>query len=202
VSARLTLGLIAAVALLAFAGHAAADSPLPSWNDGPAKQAIVDFVAQVSEKGSSDFVPPAERIAVFDNDGTLWAEQPLYFQVAFALERIKTLAPEHPEWNDTQPFKAVIEGDLETALSGGEHALFELMMASHTGMTAVEFSAIAKEWARRGATNEINHTFTIAAQKCARDHSDPVNVQYQLRARSLARTTQTYLANHRRPAAR
>jgi len=140
--------VITVVALLVLTSSATAGDPLSSWNEGPTKQSIIDFVAAVTTPDSTNYVPPAERIAVFDNDGTLWAEQPLYFQLAFALDRIKTLAPEHPEWKDTQPFKAVLEGDPETALSGGEQALFELVMASHTGMTAIEFSAIAKEWLR------------------------------------------------------
>jgi len=137
---------IAFVALLALASNATADDPLPSWNDGPAKQAIIDFVAQVSEKGGSDFVPAAARIAVFDNDGTLWAEQPLYFQLLFAFDRVKALAPQNPEWKNTQPFKAVLENDLDAFLSGGEHALLEIIMATHAGITASEFSAIVENW--------------------------------------------------------
>ena len=120
--------------------------PLPSWNDGPAKEAIVEFVADVTGEGSPKFVPPSERIAVFDNDGTLWAEQPMYFQLAFALDRVKALAPQHPEWKDEQPFKAVLEGDINSALAGGEHALVELVMATHAGNTTEEFSLIVEEW--------------------------------------------------------
>jgi phosphoglycolate phosphatase-like HAD superfamily hydrolase len=143
---HLARGSIAFAALLVFAGNATADDPLASWNDGPSKQAIIDFVAQVSSRDGPHYVPPAERIAVFDNDGTLWAEQPLYFQIMFALDRVAALAPEHPEWKHTQPFKAVLEGDLETALSGSEHGAAEIVMATHTGMTASEFSAIAVDW--------------------------------------------------------
>ena len=95
---------------LVHARHARAD-PLPSWNEGATKKAIIDFVARVTKEGGADFVPEPERIATFDNDGTLWAEQPVYFQLAFAFDRIKALAPQHPEWKDTEPFKSVLEGD-------------------------------------------------------------------------------------------
>jgi phosphoglycolate phosphatase-like HAD superfamily hydrolase len=120
--------------------------PLPSWNDGAAKQAIVEFVDRVTEEGGPHFVPAHERIAVFDNDGTLWAEQPTYFQFAFALDRIKALAPQHPEWQDTQPFKAVLEGDLKALAASGEKGLLEIMAATHAGMTTEEFSAIVADW--------------------------------------------------------
>jgi phosphoserine phosphatase len=123
----------------------AADS-LPSWNDGPAKKAIVAFVGKVTKRGGPDFVPPAERIAVFDNDGTLWPEQPMYVQLAFALDRVKALASRHPEWKETQPFKAALEGDLKTLGDAGAKALAELLMATHAGMTADEFSRIVTEW--------------------------------------------------------
>lgn len=119
---------------------------LDSWNDGTARQAIIEFVEKVTDEGGADYVVPAERIAVFDNDGTLWAEQPLYFQLVFALDRIKELAPEHPEWNGQQPFAAALKGDLATVLAGGEHALLELVMASHAGMTTDEFSEIVLAW--------------------------------------------------------
>lgn len=104
------------------------------------------FVAKVTREGGPDYVAPGERIAVFDNDGTLWAEQPMYFQLAFALDRVRALAPTHPEWRDEQPFKAVLEGDLETVLSGGEHALLELGMATHAGNTTEEFAQAVQEW--------------------------------------------------------
>jgi phosphoserine phosphatase len=120
--------------------------PLPAWNDGPAKESIVKFVKEVTTAGSAKFVPPAERIAVFDNDGTLWAEQPVYFQLAFALDRVKVLVPMHPEWKDKQPFMAALEGDLEAVMAGGEHAVLELVMATHAGNTTDEFSQIVKEW--------------------------------------------------------
>jgi phosphoserine phosphatase len=120
--------------------------PLPSWNDGAVKQAIIDFVARVSDPASPDFVPESERIATFDNDGTLWSEQPAYFQLLFAIDRVKALAPEHPEWKTKQPFKAVLDGDMEALAAAGEHGLLELVMATHAGMTTVEFEAIVEGW--------------------------------------------------------
>ena len=120
--------------------------PLPSWKDGQAKQVIVDFVARVTEEGGPDFVPVDQRIAAFDNDGTLWAEQPIYFQLAFAIDRVKALAPAHPEWRDTQPFKAVIEGDPKALAAAGEKGLLEIMAATHAGITTDEFSAVVADW--------------------------------------------------------
>jgi len=130
----------------AAAAETQANDPLPSWNEGTSKQAIIRFVEDASTEGRSRFVPPAQRIAVFDNDGTLWSEQPMYFQLAFALDRVKALAPKHPEWKNKQPFKAVLQGDLKTVLAGGEHALLELIMATHAGNTTEEFSQIVKDW--------------------------------------------------------
>ena len=124
----------------------AASEPLPSWNDGAARRAILDFVARTTSQGGPDFVAPAERIAVFDHDGTLWAEQPMYVQVAFAMDRIKALAPQHPEWRTTQPFKGVLEGDLKTVMAGGEAHLMPVMAATHTGITTEEFESIVTEW--------------------------------------------------------
>lgn len=125
----------------AFAGDA-----LPSWNDTAPKKAVMAFVDKVTRDGSADFVPPAERIAVFDNDGTLWAEQPMYFQALFVFDRIKALAPEHPEWKSKEPFASVLEGDAQAALAGGEHALMEMAVATHTGMTSEEFDQIVTDW--------------------------------------------------------
>ena len=144
--------LLTAAVLLACAPSGTGDQttattdPLPSWNEGQAKSAILDFVARVTDPASPDFVPEPERIATFDNDGTLWAEQPLYFQLFFAIDRVKALAPEHPEWADRQPFKAVLEDDMESLAATGEHGLLELVMATHAGMTTDEFSATAMEW--------------------------------------------------------
>jgi phosphoserine phosphatase len=120
--------------------------PLPSWNDGLVKNSILQFVARVTKAGATDFVPPAERIAVFDNDGTLWAEQPMYFQFLFVLDRIKSLAPQHPDWQNKEPFASVLKGDVKKALAGGEHALMEMMMATHAGMTTDEFEKIVTDW--------------------------------------------------------
>jgi len=123
-----------------------AADPLPSWNDGKVKQSIVAFVEKVTKEGSSNFVPVAERIATFDNDGTLWAEQPMYFQLAFALDRVKALAPQHPEWKDKEPFASLLKGDVKGALAGGEPAIFQIVMATHAGMTTAEFEQIVKDW--------------------------------------------------------
>ena len=132
---------------LAFATvNSQAADPLPSWNDGPAKQSIISFVEKVTKPGSPDFVPVAERIATFDNDGTLWCEQPVPVQLYFALDRVKALAPQHPEWSTTEPFASLLKGDLQTALAGGDHALLEVLMATHAGMTTAEFEQIVKDW--------------------------------------------------------
>jgi phosphoglycolate phosphatase-like HAD superfamily hydrolase len=131
--------------LCAMAAHAVAD-PLPSWNDGTTRQAIVRFVEETTTPTRPGFVPPAGRIAVFDNDGTLWAEQPAYFQLAFAIDRVRELAPAHPEWRQQEPFAAVLRGDLKAALAGGERAILELVMASHAGLTTDEFAAVAARW--------------------------------------------------------
>lgn len=125
---------------------AAPADPLPSWNAGPSKQAIVKFVTETTRAGSPTFIAPEERIAVFDNDGTLWSEQPLYFQVFFVLDRIKAMAPQHPEWKDKQPFKGVIEGDTKAVMASGEKGLLELLATTHTGMTTDEFSRIVSDW--------------------------------------------------------
>jgi hypothetical protein len=140
----------------AAAQTSAPSQPLPSWNDGAARKAILDFVGRTTSEGGADFVPPGERIAVFDNDGTLWAEQPMYVQLAFAMDRIKALAPQHPEWRTTQPFKGVLEGDLKTVMAGGEDHLMPVIAATHTGITTEEFESIVTEWigaARHPVTN-------------------------------------------------
>jgi hypothetical protein len=123
-----------------------AGDPLPSWNDGASKKSIITFVNRVTTEGSPDFVPVAERIATFDNDGTLWSEQPMYFQAFFIFDRIKVLAPQHPEWKDKEPFASVLRGDVKAALAGGEHGLLEMAMATHAGMTTDEFEQIVKDW--------------------------------------------------------
>jgi len=138
--------LVLALAALLPGQATAASDALPSWNDGSAKRAIVEFVEKVTKPGSPDFVPVPERIAVFDNDGTLWCEQPVPVQLYFALDRVKALAPQHPEWKTKEPFASLLKGDLKTALTGGDHALLEILMATHAGMTTVEFEQIVKDW--------------------------------------------------------
>ena len=137
--------LLTLVALLAFSPLASAE-PLPSWTDGPTKTAITAFVTEVTTASSPSFVPPAERIAVFDNDGTLWVEQPMYTQLAYVIDRIKTLAPAHPQWQEEQPFKAVLTGDLEALKAGGMDGLMKLLAATHANMTTTEFERIAGDW--------------------------------------------------------
>jgi phosphoserine phosphatase len=134
--------------LLVSAGLATAQTvdPLSSWNDGEAKQSIIEFVAKVTKQGSPDLVPTAERIAVFDNDGTLWSEQPMYFQLFFAIDRVKALSPKHPEWKDEEPFASLLKGDVKAALAGGEHAILDIIMATHAGMTTEAFEQMVKEW--------------------------------------------------------
>jgi phosphoserine phosphatase len=147
-------GLLSTLALLPVIGatlprrsaRAQHAEPLPSWNDGRAKQSILDFVAAVTREGSAEYVPVPERIATFDNDGTLWVEQPIYTQLAFALDRIKALAPVHPEWQDTQPFKAALAGDTETLAKSGEKAALELLLVTHAGMTTTDFLDIVMDW--------------------------------------------------------
>jgi phosphoserine phosphatase len=144
-SKRVLIGFM--VIALAFAATVAlAQDPLPSWNDGPAKNAIVAFVKGVTERGGKGYVPQADRIATFDNDGTLWAEQPMYFQLIFALDRVKALAPQHPEWKTKEPFASLLKGDVKGALAGGERAMVEIVMATHAGMTTTEFEQTVKDW--------------------------------------------------------
>jgi phosphoglycolate phosphatase-like HAD superfamily hydrolase len=130
------------VACSALAQH----DPLPSWNDGAAKQSIVIFVQRATQEGGPDFVLPAERIATFDNDGTLWCEQPMYFQMIFAFDRIKAVAADHPEWADKEPFKYVLAGDLRKFGATGQKGLLDIMAATHAGMPVEEFHAIVREW--------------------------------------------------------
>ena len=133
---------------------------LPSWGDGSTKQSIIEFVEHVTKEGGRDYVPPAERIAVFDNDGTLWAEQPIYVQLAFSLDRVKALAAEHPEWKDEQPFKAVLEGDMKSVIAGGEHALLEILMATHGGMTTAQFEQTVLDWVNSARHPKTNRLYT------------------------------------------
>lgn len=140
--------LSSATGPIAFRAHSALaqGDPLPSWTEGPAKQSLVNFVTEVTRQGSPDFVSLSQRIATFDNDGTLWCEQPMYVQFAFALDRVKALAPMNPDWANKQPFKAALEGDMKTIAESGERGLVELIMATHSGMTVEEFEQIVKGW--------------------------------------------------------
>ena len=140
------ISLLNLVFLLVAQASSQSFEPLASWNDGPAKQSIIDFVQAVTTEGSPDFVPKAERIATFDNDGCLWSEQPVYFQLIFAMDRVNAMADEHPEWKTTQPFQAVLEGDHETLTAAGKEGLAQLIMASHAGMTTDEFNAAVRDW--------------------------------------------------------
>jgi phosphoglycolate phosphatase-like HAD superfamily hydrolase len=135
-----------AAILMAVSWHAARAADLPSWNDGAAKAAILDFVADVTMEGGADFVPASERIATFDNDGTLWVEQPMYTQGVFAFDRLRELAPQHPEWRTQQPFKAALEGDHATLADAGERGLVALVMATHAGMTTDAFAGEVTDW--------------------------------------------------------
>lgn len=149
--------------LFALAGSAAAQNrpatdPLPSWNDSRAKRAIITFIERVTNKEGAGYVPPAQRIATFDNDGCLWAEQPMYFQVLFAFDRVKRIAPEHPEWKTTEPYKSVLAGDLPRVLAGGMESVGKIVAASHTDITAEEFAQAARDWlatARHPKTNRL-----------------------------------------------
>ena len=139
------------LALLSTVATASGTSVLLSWNDSESRTNIIEFVEAVTNKSSPDYVPVTERIAVFDNDGTLWSEKPVYFQLLFAIDRVKALAPEHPEWRTTQPFKAVLENDMDALAESGEAGLLELVMATHAGNTTDEFSTIVTDW--RAKTN-------------------------------------------------
>ena len=154
----LLIKTLLAVLLLANAAFAA-DS-LPSWNDTGPKKAIITFVEKMTKEGSPDFVPVAERIATFDNDGTLWAEQPMYFQFFFALDRVKALAPQHPEWKDKEPFASLLKGDVKGALAGGERAMLEIVMATHAGITTTEFEQIVKDWIATAKHPKTNRPYT------------------------------------------
>jgi hypothetical protein len=139
--------LLGLAILIATASAALAQTdPLPSWNDGTPKKAILDFVARTTTAGGPDFVPVLERIATFDNDGTLWTEQPVYFQFAFAMDRVKALAPQHPEWKEREPFKAVLANDMAGLVATGEKGLLEIIMATHAGMTTEDFARIVEDW--------------------------------------------------------
>ena len=142
------------------AGPAALAYPLSSWNEGPAKQAVIEFVRTVTDKSSSNYAPPEQQVATFDNDGTLWSEQPMAFQGFFAFDRVKALAPKHPEWKERQPFKAVLENDMKALAATGEKGLMEIVMTAHAGMTTGEFEKIVKEWLATARHPRFNRPFT------------------------------------------
>jgi phosphoserine phosphatase len=148
------------VSALALTSSSHAQDPLPSWNDTAPKKAITAFVERVTQEGSPDFVPPAERIATFDNDGCLWSEQPMYFQAFFIFDRIKALAPQHPEWKETEPFASVLKGDLKSALAGGEKALVGMLMATHSGLTTEEFEKAVTDWITTAKHPKTGKLFT------------------------------------------
>ncbi len=145
-NARIRLSAACAAALAFALPVTAQTDPLPSWNDGATKQAIVDFVSGVSNEDQDTFVDPFERIAVFDNDGTLWAEQPAYFQLLFAIDRVKALAPEHPDWETTEPFASILKGDIEAAFANGAPDVEKVIAATHSGMTTEAFAVIVRDW--------------------------------------------------------
>jgi phosphoglycolate phosphatase-like HAD superfamily hydrolase len=151
--------LLAGVLLLLRVATADA-SPLVSWNDGPAKARIIAFVEAVTTTGGKDFVPPAERIAVFDNDGTLWAEQPIYFQLAFALDRVKAMAPDNPDWKTQEPFKTLLAGDVKGALGQGEKAVLEILAVTHAGMTTDAFAKTVADWTANATHPRFKKRYT------------------------------------------
>lgn len=138
---------LAAAMVLATGGFASARDPLPSWNDGPSKSAIISFVEKVTDEGSAGFVPVPGRIATFDNDGTLWSEQPLYFQGFFAVDQIRRMAPDHPDWEATEPFRSVLAGDIAGLLATGEAGVMTFLVTAHSGMTAGQFEKSVARWA-------------------------------------------------------
>ncbi|MFO1108048.1 MAG: HAD family hydrolase [Bradyrhizobium sp.] len=158
------LAVLAAACCYAFVAQAQSD-PLPSWNDGPAKQSITDFVTRVTTQGGADFVKPAERIATFDNDGTLWSEQPAYFQLLFAIDRVKALAPQHPEWRSKLPYKAILEGDMKALAATGEKGVAEVVMATHAGMTTDEFARIVSDWIATAVHPRFKRPYTELVYK-------------------------------------
>lgn len=139
---------------------AQAADPLPSWNEGPARQAIVRFVEAVTDKSGPGYVPPDQRIAAFDNDGTLWSEQPIYFQGFFTFDRVKALAPKHPEWKERQPFKAVLENDMKAVAAAGEKGAMEILMTTHAGMTTEEFQKVVTDWFATAKHPRFGRPFT------------------------------------------
>jgi phosphoglycolate phosphatase-like HAD superfamily hydrolase len=157
---RSLLALLFAVSTIGGAAAQPSPDPLPSWNDGAVKKSITDFVARVTAPGGADFVPAEQRIATFDNDGTLWCEQPIYFQFAFALDRIRAIAPRHPEWKTTPPFKAIIEKDTKAMAAADEKGLLQIVAITHAGMTTDEFSKAVVEWIATARHPRFNRPYT------------------------------------------
>ena len=137
-----------------------ATEALPSWNDTTSKQSIINYVASVTHEGGADFIPVADRIAVFDNDGTLWGEQPLYFQLFFAMDRIKQMVSEHPEWKTTEPFKSVLENDIHGVMKSGEHGLLQIVNATHSGMDVETFQEEVQAWLKTAKHPTLNRPYT------------------------------------------
>lgn len=161
---------VAALSLLLVCAAAAFGAdPLPSWNNTTPKQAIIAFVEKVTTAGSPEFVPPPERIAVFDNDGTLWAEQPIYVQVLFAFDRIRALAPQHPEWQHQEPFASVLKGDMHRLAASGEKGVVEVITATHSGMTTEEFSRIVSDWIASAKHPKTGKRFTAMVYEPMRE---------------------------------
>ena len=156
-----SLGGLIAVLVMLFTSHVrASDGPLPSWNDVASKQAILAFVAKITDKDSPGFVPVPDRIAVFDNDGTLWCEQPMYVQAAFVRDRIKAMAPDHPEWKQRQPFKALLENDRAALAASGEKGLVDLVTATHAGMTSEDFASLVRDWIATATHPRFDRPYT------------------------------------------
>jgi phosphoserine phosphatase len=154
------LRILVALATWIAVGDVWADDPLPSWNEGPAKKSIIDFVDRVTKEGGPDYVSPAERIAVFDNDGTLWCEEPIYVQSAFAMDRVKELAPQHPEWKDQPLFKAAIDGDYVAIANAHARGAIGLINATHSGMTTEEFNKIVRKWLGTAKNPRFHRPYT------------------------------------------
>ena len=161
-SRRTLLAILSVIISAAFprAGAFAQSDPLPSWNDGAVKKSIIDFVSRVTAQGATDFVPTEQRIATFDNDGTLWCEQPIYFQFAFAFDRVKAMAPQHPEWKTTQPFKALLDRDMKALAAAGEKGLLQIIAAAHSGMTTDEFSKDVLDWTASARHPRFSRSYT------------------------------------------
>jgi phosphoglycolate phosphatase-like HAD superfamily hydrolase len=151
--------------LFVFAINPGWAQPLPSWNEGSVKTSILNFIQAATDTASKDFVPPAQRIAVFDNDGTLWAEQPVYFQAAFAFDRVKALAPKHPEWKTQQPFKGLLENDMKAVAASGEKGVVQILAATHSGMTTEEFSQAVADWMASARHPRFNRPYTDLTYK-------------------------------------